>query len=298
MNEQCDCRGLSFAESDTFADAVDIVLSEHVAHRYYHHYTTLDRVLKMICSRRWVLTRCTCLAINDLQEPKKFNDASNVLGKTYIACFGHGTTESAAMWGLYGKSNPFALRIIIPREKMSRWMQEIEFVKGRCGESRMARKALSAMTFDSGRSFAVEPVSAVFGDLVYVAVENDADSDDKRVQRSHVVRWEDAKCHCDDDDLAHVVRKYPGWIKDIEWYHEKESRLCVRLDKPIKAERISIRIPDYVIEDMRFTLSPWLDKSLEDIVKEVVGKAIGSTRTRSGRDRIRKSVLRGALNFK
>ena len=196
------------------------------------------------------------------------------------------------MWGVYGKSNPFALRITIPGNIMRQWMNEIQFVKGSVGNSSNARKALDTKAFDSGRS--ITPNSAKFGDILYVAVENEMESDGKCAKRSHAVRWGNAMCRCEDDDLADTVRMYPGWVKDMEWRHEGESRLCVRFDKPMKSNRISVRIPKYVIDKMRFTLSPWLDRSLESLVKDAIARAIDSYAVPT----IRTSVLQGALNFR
>ena len=292
------CREVLFEDAETFKDAANIVLCEHAPHNYYHHYTTLDCALKLISSRRLLLSRCNSLFINDLQEPKKFNDDSDVLSRTYIACFGYGRVENAAMWGLYGRKNPFALRIMIPGEKLRQWMEEIEFIKGKFGKSSAALKALDTRKFGNGRAVAITPTSVRFGDMLYVAVENGKESDGGQVGRSHVASWGNAMCHCKDEDLIDVVKMYPGWVKDIEWSYERESRLNVRFAEAVNTRQISIRIPDYVIDSMRFTLSPWLDKSLEGIVENAIVQAIGTPNINASGDLSQPSALRGAPHFK
>ena len=259
----------------------------------YQHYTTLDRVLDKIITKRWYLTRCDSKKLNDLREAEKYGRSrKELMRRTYIMCFGNGFGENVAMWGLYARDDSLAIRISIPRKTIKKWMSSLLH-----GEDPDVRD-------QHGRKIARSRlVSAVFHEMVYVAVQNKEIRDDFDIRRANTISWEGARCNFGDGDyLENEVQKekYAGWLKDYEWHHERESRLCVRMKKAISGKAVSIAIPDYVIADMRFTFSPWLehDETL-NAIKTAVEAALKSTSVKVDKrmQRFRRSVLQGALNF-
>lgn len=291
-----DARRISFAIAKSFNDVRQIVWPSPIAyHSYYQHYTTIDRLLPKILKQEWWLSRSDNVRLNDLQEAKKFGDMRR-LKRTYQASFVKGTSESAAMWGLYTNDNPLAVRILIPGNKVKHWMTQVEL----CGEDKCG---------------GVRVESAGFRDILYAAVPfigQEVDSLDKT--RGMSVSWEGMTCNFDHNEgekksLLSALRDedLTGWLKDYEWHHERESRLCVLIDKVSSRKAMPIKVPLEVISSMSFTLSPWLNSDLEAEVKSIIKTALekisDSEEFRSKGLKLnskpfRRSVLNGALNIR
>ena len=293
------CR-TEFAGAPSLSEATQIVwsrsadISEVERRGMFQHYTTLNRVLEKIITRRWYLTRCDSKKLNDLKEAEKYGRSrKQLMQRTYITCFGNGAGESVAMWGLYALNDPFAIRISLPRKTIDKWMGELA-----SGMDPVAHDKKGELIEQTKLEL------PLFRDMVYVAVQDKEIVDEFDIRRTNTISWEGAKCNLDKGyDLESEIKReeYAGWLKDYEWHHERESRLCVRLKKKIKDEAISIVIPDYVLANMRFTFSPWLvDEAVRGSIQATVEAALKSSGVkRSPRfQRFRRSVLQGALNFK
>lgn len=258
----------------------------------YQHYTTLSRVLDKLITRRWYLTRGDSLKLNDLKEAKKYGcDNEALMHKTYIMCFGNGAGESVAMWGIYAKQDPLAVRISLPRRIVCQWMKELQDKLIDVRDKR--RRLVNPSRIEWSR----------FQDMIYVAVADKKNPDRYDIRRTNTISWEGvtlelgAKC-----DLERTIMNedYAGWRKDYEWHYEREVRLCLRLRHPCKDDAISIAIPDYVINNMRFTFSPWLkDNNMLEAIKTAIESALMSSglKVSMGSQRFRRSVLQDALNF-
>lgn len=142
-----------------------------------------------------------------------------------------------------------------------------------------------------------------FENALYCALSNDKALDEYDIPRRNVARWNDAVYELKDGEnfREKVFVGCDAWVKDYEWHHECESRLCVRLKKKIRAKCLSVDIPNEILCGMRFTFSPWLDKGLEESVRNIIEKTLEKS---IGRhlprlpQRYRRSVLHGALNFR
>ncbi len=292
-----------FAGAKSFDAAAKLVLGKSVGYSFYQHYAGLESVLTKILQRRWFLTRCSCKRMNDLQEPVKYDGGTGLMKRSYVACFGHSMSESVAMWGLYGRSNPLALRVTIPGKTLERWMEEIESVPGRTGGNPKAR--LKAKT-STGATIAPRKISAsVFRDMLYVAVSKKGEQDEYDIRRTNSVCWGNGyyRLKKDEDFCEDLLDgRCAGYLKDIEWRYEEETRLCIRLKNCIEDDNISIEVPPYVIEDMRFTFSPWLtaDEDMRRVqcVLEAALKGAGVNIENRRIQRFRRSALQGALNFR
>lgn len=295
---------VAFSKVESFDLAAGMVLNKCVGYHCYQHYSRMESVLTKIIQKRWFLTRCSSKKMNDWQEPRKFDNWQGALKRSYVACFVRGSAEDVAMWGLYGKSNPLALRVTIPGKTLEKWMSEIEITASK-GKLRAKRiKKLDAKKSDGTPIRSRDICASAFRDVLYAAVNKD-EHEEFAVVRSNAVYWRNKYYHFKDGEDAKdrvFSGQYAGFIKDYEWNYEKETRLCVELKKDIGEDNISIAIPDYVIENMRFTLSPWLPKENERIVVsilEAVLKDAGVDFEKNKRvQRFHHSNLRGALNFR
>ena len=283
-----------FARQTNLMDALNLVRDGGVIHGYYQHYTSLRRVLDKIAGDWW-LTRSDSDRLNDQQEKIKFGK-KEVARRMYQTSFCHGANEDAAMWGLYQSCNPLAIRITIPGKTMERWMNDIQV---KTGMDRKERKAhLDCVGLQSG----VKVVA--FGDLVYASVADpDVSHDRHDIPRSGQVHWDEAACNIKEDLQKGIKCDWAtSLVKDSEWRNERESRLIVQFAEmlPTCPDAVKITIPKYVIEDMRFTYSPWLKRDYEAKVARVLASALSKVGIdpKSGRiQRFRRSTLYGALNL-
>ena len=283
-----------FAQQTSLIDALNLVRDGGVIHGYYQHYTSLRRALDKIAGAWW-LTRSDSDKLNDHQEIIKFGK-KEVARRMYQTSFCHGANEDVAMWGLYQHCNPLAIRITIPRKTMERWIGDIQVKPGMDRKERQSH--LDCVGLQSG----VKVVA--FGDLVYASVADpDVPHDRHDIHRSGQVHWDDAGCNVVEDLQEGIKCDWAtSLVKDSEWRHERESRLTVQFSEalPKCPAAIKIAIPKYVIEDMRFTYSPWLKREYETKVERVLASAlskVGIDPKSGGFQRFRRSTLCGALNL-
>lgn len=284
-----------FMTATSFDDAIGAVWGKDGVrppkHDFYQHYTTLSRVVTKLMERRWWLTRSDSDSLNDIQESLKFGKWI-LSEKTYQASFVHGASESAALWGLYTPEDPFAIRITISGDAIDKWV---------CG---MQDGVLSG----DGR---VRPRKIIYGDfkdIIYAAV---AFRDKKRtrydVKRRNGLYWSEVNCHCDISSLEDDVRceTCTGWIKDYEWRHERESRLCLRISRSNGSKAMWIPVTDALANNMKFTFSPWLPPERESEVERIITSALKEGFEKNGEKngfernprRFRRSVLQGAMKL-
>ena len=308
----CSEKAYHFMHAKSLESAAKVVLGGIIEQKAYQHYCRLDRVLGKIIQRRWFLAQCSSLKMNDLQEPRKFAGETDVLKRTFITCFEHCLAEDVAMWGLYAKNDPLALRVTIPGKVLVDWMRRIE-VKSDDGHVHWVakRKAVKEMGIQDEKNKAVSEgtiQSSVFRDMLYASVTGDTEREEYDIRRGNRVSWENAYYTLKNDEKEdRIVQsgQYAGFIKDCEWMHERESRLCIRLNKGkkvIDTNCISIKIPLEVIAAMRFTFSPWLrrseEKRVENVIKAALKGAGVDLDAKPRFQRFRRSVLQGALNFR
>ena len=298
---ECSQKEYAFANAKSLECAASCVLEDIIPFKAYQHYGQFDRILSKIIQKRWYLTKCNSSSLNDLKEPKKYAGNSDILRRTYITCFGHYLAEDVAMWGLYGKNNPMSLRVTIPGKVMVDWMKSIEFRRPVDGNKNAQRalKTMKAKGEDDKVLKSGNVQSAIFRDVIYAAVDEEKEHDEYDIRRQRVISWRKARYNLKDGECV-TNGQCAGFVKDCEWAHERESRLCVCMKKEIQDKCVSIDVPLKVIEQMRFTFSPWLDRDKEKCMKEMITmalKSVGVDVDKSEFQRFRRSVLHGALNF-
>lgn len=266
-------RLVEFMKAETLDDALAVAWQRDGASEdYYAHYTSLPALVAIISSRKWRLTQSTSASMNDRQEIKKFG-SEKIAGRTYQASFARGVRESAAQWGLYGRESPFAIKVLIAKAAMVAWVEEL---KGK-------------------------GLSAEFKSVVYASVPRSGKHDSHEKKRGCSLAWQGVNCNLNPEERkalpGNLKREdFTGWFKDIEWAHEDEVRLCVRLPKSAR-KYFSVEIPTAVFEQMSFTLSPWLDQSSEKEIMKTIQTFLAVHNVKFKLGKIRRSTLAGALNF-
>lgn len=285
----------SFAAANDLEKALRIAWAHPAFAGVYSHYTTLDRLVDKILTKRWWLTRSTNTRLNDRQEAEKFGNRA-LLARTYQTSFSRGGAENVAMWALYTSLDPFAVRITIPGQVMKAWLTSIQ-LPSRQGPDRL--KTLGVQ----GKN---HPVCVDFKDVIYAAVGNprrDRDEYDKK--RADTLLWNGVRSKkIANLQCGILADKCTGWIKDQEWQSEQETRLCVQLERDRNSDDgISIRIPDFVIASMSFTFSPWLREQDKDKIELIIKTALHAAKLKNkvgAKEPLvpyRRSVLNGALNL-
>ena len=285
----------SFADADCLGEALRIAWQHPGFGGVYSHYTTLDRLVDKILTKRWWLTRSTNTRLNDRQEAEKFGNRA-LLSRTFQTSFSRGSAENVAMWALYTSLDPFAIRVAIPSGVMKTWIRSIRL------PSRNARSDHLKSLGVKGKN---HPVYVDFKDVIYASVsapKRMCDEYDK--DRANSLVWNGLRSK-KINDLEDVITtdECTGWIKDAEWQCEQETRLCVRLARGKNEDAISIKIPDYVIASMSFTFSPWAKERDEQKAEKIIKAALQAAKLKNASEAkvpsvpYRRSVLKGALNF-
>lgn len=268
-----DDRKSRFQTRKSLRAALNVVASSRLHHSLYQHYTTIENVLYKISKGVWWLSCCTSDRLNDQKEAVKFGDYSEAR-RMYQTCFCHGSAESVAMWGMYQCSKPCAIRITLPVETMRKWLSSLN--KENNGD-------------------------VLFRDIVYIAVAESKLAKDKyEIRRQNCASWEGAVLSLQDSLPDDVHERWAtGLIKDYEWRHERESRLLIKVREHM-GNGIKINIPDYVLEDMRFTFSPWLSPNIEANAEKLIMDALQKRLKKKPKEldqRFRRSVLTGGLRL-
>ena len=280
-----------FVEAEDFESAVGVVWGESFKpHNYYQHYTTLSKVVTKLSEKRWWFANSYNGDFNDRQESLKFGD-SKISKRTYQASFVHGTAENVALWSMYAPSDPFAIRITMPGEKLGEW---VDSLRGKYLYSESDKKTCKIEKSE-------------LKDIIYAAVDfRDRKRTSRDIGRCNSLYWSEVSCDVKMPSLEEQIKKAycTGWMKDYEWRHERESRICLRVKKAGGPKGLWCEVTPELIESMKFTFSPWLPKEYEDEVKEVIVNALKITEEKRGSrakqysDRFRRSVLQGAINLR
>lgn len=268
-----------FSEVNSLDNALTLMKNNGVQHRWYSHYTSLDKLKLMLASKTIWLTRCSSLRFDDVIEGKKYGTKKEADAR-YIACFSIGKPESAAMWGLYCPPTYKAIRIVFSKEIMQAWSKDITVfpvVDGVVDAAKVIRN-----------------VDSYFSDLIYASVKGDDDDRD----RANTISWEgEFSVKIPRLESQKKGARATGRVKDYEWRFEREMRLLVKIRAGNKmGEQIAVRLPDEVIRGMQFTFSPWADDDEKGYVREkVTSWLIKALATKSIGTKFDESMLNNGL---
>lgn len=269
-----------FAEATTLADAVGLIREAGVLHKLYAHYTTLRTLLPMIESGFWWLTRATSKQFDDLIESRKYGEKVT-LENLYFACFSYQQSESAAMWRLYSDCGEDAVRIVLTKTVLKRWLDGLTAHTLHVYPIRDGK-------VDKAKELAVGKASV--HDVLYASVE-DVDGDGARARS---LCWND----CFTKEIVDLRKEKcsaaaSGVLKDYEWRFEYESRLAIEIEgnDGNDCDRIAVEIPKDVLAAMKFTRSPWVcyEKRIVDALRDA--RVVHATKS----DSVKQSVLTGGL---
>lgn len=283
-----------FVKSEGLEEAFLMVDRGIDSHGRFVHYTKLSRVVQILESGRWWLTRADSDSLNDVQEARKYGNAE-LLGRMYQASFSYGSAENAAMWGLYCPGDPFGVMISINGKAMREWFAEI---RAKNCDARLEYPGTKTKLGKHHDLTKQEIDCADARDVIYAATKF-PESSYREKNRRDILCWYGAITE-KIKGLAQEIKsdKFTGWIKDYEWRQENESRIavCVKGIAGKLPNNLSIKIHDSVLESMRFTLSPWLkDEYYDETYNVVRALTLKHHKDKTPGKLVSRSVITGAL---
>jgi len=192
----------------------------------YYHYTNLSAWLGMKAVKKIHLSLGR--RMNDLAEPDK-GDVEK-WRRTYVASFSFGKLENVAMWGIYG--NPFdeALRIRFGRGDV---LEDVRKIKDRQAKIFSVKK-----TEDS--QFKYVDLSDEICERTEISLH------DIGYWTGRSLYWDGNKMsarRCPDIGEAPRRRDMTGFVKNVAWQYERETRLVITLPNSVVRPPDMIAIP-------------------------------------------------------
>lgn len=263
-----------------FADFLKAVSKTHT---WYHHYTSLDNLQKILENKTFKMTRGVSRKLNDLHESIYKGD-ENIWEKTYITCFNYSgenkinyknhrkinsrLEENMAMWELYGKPKTDAVRITIPQETF---------------------KALSKSECIIDSEILSSGAINVFSTDVFYTRGNSKSLDPKsQIHINKTIIFDIGK-----EKLFNFFAKpeFTGCVKNYAWHYEDEVRIISQVGIGFKYEAkedfVFLKIPECLLKTFKITTGPSFTKFRE--LKKLLKSYPGITYT--------KSLLDGNVNF-
>lgn len=220
-------------------------------HTNYYHYTTWDSLTKIIQNKTFLLTRGNSLNINDQQEAH-MKGSWREWNKIYIGSFAFGASENMAMWGLYGLPWQDAVRISISKEQMNSWINGITRVG----------------LFENGQTIDYQSgFDVVLTDIVYAGGKRGTNNLRLTHYGKHITVSDTYPLY--EIDTNPIMT---GFIKNYAWHYENEVRLRIHLTNDTGYEKISVNIPDDIINSITVMTGPYFkwknDKLYNNLVNE------------------------------
>jgi len=234
-----------FKDIETPTDLVSFLKKKGGNHNYYYHYTNLDSFQKIINSGYWHISNG--LKMNDQQETQK-GDYKR-WEKLFMASFVYGEDENMAMWGLYSLPWTSAVRIMISKEAMKKWISETSKIYG---VKNINDNIQYTEIVDS--HFEIE-----LTDVAYIG--------GKRLDANNRIQWNSDFFYTGAKPLMKNVSKnteITGCLKNQAWQYENETRIRIETQKHIDESQIAIKVPAYVINDIKIMKGPWFDCNMEN----------------------------------
>ena len=213
-------------------------------HTNFYHYSSIDAIDGILNSGVfWV---SSMKYSNDEKEHNAFGDDTY----TYFQlCFVTGTTENLPMWFLYSGKNGRGANIGIPRNQINKLIDV----------HHLDLSLVAADSPDKPVKLSPEDYEAEFNDVLYYKKENNK----YRLKHNTNVNNQFPA-----EEFHQYEKENHGFLKDIVWFYEKETRLLIRVRKEKLDQslfhgaktapyRLELKIPPEIFAKIKVTLSPY-----------------------------------------
>ena len=151
----------------------------------------------------------------------------------YVASFTYTDTEAVHYWAVYGKRDPFSIRIAIDRNSIFR----------------------NSNIFTDEINNPVLITNSKLSDVIYYR-KRDPKSKDQRCWKHNLNFFSLL------DDEITIRNRFVGLCKYDIWEHEKETRLLV--ESNFELNSIYLKLPDEFFISMRIVFSPWIEETIRE----------------------------------
>lgn len=208
---------------------------------YIYHYTTLSSAIKIIRSEKWHLANATHM--NDTLEYQNGDKAR--WPNIFFSSFMTEDKESIGMWSMYAQPWEKGVKIAIPSTIARNWVHSIKEIE-----------EISRLDYaPSGEKVQLDNGQISLASVVYSNTDSLTKKDVlEKLCWSNVV-------NTNLRNAAHM-KELTGYVKDMAWSYEKEIRIRVEFNNKYGFDRVSIDLPDKVIESMIITASPLFEGDL------------------------------------
>lgn len=221
-------------------------------------YKNLRTLRKTIQTKKWRLG--SPLLMNDKKELSDFPRAD--WNHIFYSCFMANTSESIAMWSMYGRPWADGISITIPNKVFAKWVRECrtlyylhdgEYKKLPNAELSIVRIAYTNELTKAAK----EPFQLICGD-----------QKNKNIKEIFENEYSDYYEYCD-------PTVFSGAIKDIAWAYENELRIRADVTANTgKLDAVYIDVPDYVLDNLIITAGPMFCGNLEYRLGELFNRKL------------------------
>lgn len=225
-------------------------------HTHYYHYSSIDAIDNILKEKAIRVSSMT--TSNDITEHRCFGADTYT---KFQLCFSTGTTENLPLWFLYAGVNGTGARIDFPKSTIQDFMNPTNMHLSLCDSS--TNELITDLKI--GKNCRIQ-----FLDVIYREKEGCA----YRVKYNNRMFTK-----LPATEFGNYEQSHRGFIKDIIWFYEKETRLIVDvrpdlLDRSLFFDAMEtapyylrLSIPDDVYQKISITLSPqYTNESTETAV--------------------------------
>ena len=217
---------------------------------FLHHYNSLSTVISLFKNRTWHLSQASCM--NDILEFT--NGDINKWNKLFFTSFMREDDENIGMWSMYGQPWNKGVKISIPKNIAVDWLTK-EYIR--------------VFEVDCRTKSTNDEISETLYRQPFLSAVAYANTDRiNRKKEVEEVRYGTVR----NSNLVECTRDpvLTGYIKDEAWAYEKEIRLCIEFKNAINCKRISLSIPDEVLDNIILTPSPLFEGDfMQELNREI-----------------------------
>lgn len=229
----------------TTADQLDeYFLGREYSHSGFFHYTTISAVNSILRGHSfWVGCIADC---NDDLDKAQFDSPKEF----YSLCFSTGVNENLPLWYLYSGIDGMGARIRLTQSTIKSIIDNGKYVLYEY-DNKTKQPATELMVLESGVT-----MRRAFRDVIYRKENPDKDTID--LKYNTMTNYEVPKA-----EMAEYARRHPGFLKEIIWYYEKETRLIIqligeakRIIQPDKDYKIILTFDETLTKHFNITFAP------------------------------------------
>lgn len=213
---------------------------------YLSHYTKYERLLDILKSEKIYLSKAS--GMNDQLEFQ--NGDRDIWDRLYFMSLIMNRKENIGMWAVYSQPWINGIKISFQTDDIKSWISNLDKIYIVGDDEEITDKVLSV---DSG-------IRCFLSAVAYTNTDSkDSSTEEERITWNTVI-----------NKYIRFSSKLPeltGYIKDDAWSYEREIRVKVMFDNPVKYHRIALDIKP-LIPHMIITTGPLFEGSIQQRLQD------------------------------